>query len=86
MPMLPQRWQVGLTLSHLTYRKISILFFFLGERDKAVRTLAREQASHEARIFRGLGSPFGRVAMDVLPALVCMVSLDGDVDCGGENV
>jgi hypothetical protein len=43
--MLPQRWQVGRTLSHLT--------------------LAREQASHEARNLRGFCSPLGPVSMVV---------------------
>jgi hypothetical protein len=46
-----------------------------------MRTLAREQASQEALIFRGFGAPFGRVAMVVASGIECMVSNGGDGDC-----
>lgn len=58
--MLPQRWQVGRTLSHLTF--------------------AREQASQEARIFLGLGWPFGPVGTVVLGGTDSMFSVGGEGD------
>lgn len=62
MLMFPQRWQVGRTLSHLTF--------------------AREQASHEALIFLGLGFPSGPRGSVALEGRDSMVSVGGD---GGDS-
>lgn len=43
------------------------------------RTLAREQASHEALIFRGFGSPFELVAAMVVSGTTVMSS----ISCNG---
>lgn len=36
------------------------------------RTLAREHASHEARILRGFCSPFGPVVMILFSVMLCL--------------
>jgi len=41
-------------------------------------TFAREQASHDARIFLGLGWPFGPVGPDVLRGGDSMLSAGGE--------
>ncbi len=58
MFMLPQRWQEGRILSHLTF--------------------AREQASHDARIFLGLGCPLGPVGTVVFVGAESMLSAGGE--------
>jgi hypothetical protein len=57
MLMLPQRWHVGLTLSHLTYMEL-VWHFGVGIGVECC-TFAREQASQEARSLRGFPSPPG---------------------------